>query len=153
MNEIFFSGTFGGEALSLAAANVILTRHQKDEIIPKLSQAGKLLNETTQKILDENDLNQILELSGHPTWRFLNWKDHESASALEIKTYFMQECFKEGILVLGSHNVTTSHTGKVIEKIGQAYAQILSKLKENLEQGTLTSRLEVEPLQPLFKVR
>lgn len=153
MNEIFFSGTFGGEALSLAAANVILTRHQKDEIIPKLSQAGKLLNETTQKILDENDLNQILELSGHPTWRFLNWKDHESASALEIKTYFMQECFKEGILVLGSHNVTTSHTGKVIEKIGQAYAQIFSKLKENLEQGTLTSRLEVEPLQPLFKVR
>ena len=153
MNEIFFSGTFGGELLSLAAANEVLTRHQKDEVVPKLNQAGKLLNETTQKILDENHLNQILELSGHPTWRFLTWKDHESATALEIKTYFMQECFKEGILVLGTHNVTTSHTGKVIEQIGHGYAQILSSLKENLEQGTLKSKLEVEPLQPLFKVR
>jgi glutamate-1-semialdehyde 2,1-aminomutase len=153
MNEIFFSGTFGGELLSLAAANEVLTKHQKDEVVPKLNQAGKLLNETTQKLLDEYHLNQVLELSGHPTWRFLTWKDHEAATAIEIKTYFMQECFKEGILVLGTHNVTTSHTDKVIEKIGQAYARILLRLKENLEQGTLKGKLEVEPLQPLFKVR
>jgi len=153
MNEIFFSGTFGGELLSLAAANEVLTRHQKDEVVPKLNQAGKLLNETTQKLLDEYHLNQVLELSGHLTWRFLTWKDHEAATAIEIKTYFMQECFKEGILVLGTHNVTTSHTDKVIEKIGQAYARILLRLKENLEQGTLKGKLEVEPLQPLFKVR
>jgi len=153
MNEIFFSGTFGGELLSLAAANEVLSRHQKDEVIPKLNKAGELLNKVTQEILDENQLNHIIELSGHPTWRFLTWKDHESATALEIKTYFMQECFKEGILVLSTHNVTTAHTSKVITKIGQSYSAIFSRLKVNLEENTLKSRLEVEPLQPLFKVR
>lgn len=153
MNEIFFSGTFGGELLSLAAANEVLIRHQRDEIIPKLNEAGTLLDKITQEILEENYLSHILELSGHPSWRFLVWKDHESATALELKTYFMQECFKEGILVLGTHNVTTAHTSKIIKEIGQVYSKILSRIKLNLERENLKSKLEAQPLKPLFKVR
>ena len=153
MNEIFFSGTFGGELLSLAAANEVLSRHLQNSVVPKLCEAGESLNNATQQALEHSQLTDVLELSGHPTWRFLNWKDHESASALEIKTYFMQECFKEGILVLGTHNITTAHTIKVIQRIGEKYSQIFSKLKVNLERNTLKSNLEVAPLQPLFKVR
>lgn len=153
MNEIFFSGTFGGELLSLAAANEVLTQHLGNRVIPKLYEAGESLSNATQETLEDNHLSEVLELSGHPTWRFLTWKDHESASALEIRTYFMQECFKEGILVLGTHNVTTSHTSKVIKRIGEKYSQIFSRLRINLEENTLKRNLEVVPLQPLFKVR
>lgn len=153
MNEIFFSGTFGGELLSLAAANEVLSQHLGNRVIPKLYEAGESLSRATQETLENNYLSGILELSGHPTWRFLTWKDHESASALEIRTYFMQECFKEGILVLGTHNVTTSHTSKVIKRIGEKYSEIFSRLRINLEENTLKENLEVLPLQPLFKVR
>lgn len=153
MNEIFFSGTFGGELLSLAAANEVLSQHLENNVIPKLYEAGESLNESTQQNLEEQQLTDVLSLSGHPTWRFLNWKDHESGSALEIRTYFMQECFKEGVLVLGTHNVTTAHTSKAIRNIGQKYSRIFSRLKVNLEKNTLKSNLEVLPLQPLFKVR
>ncbi|CAN2169801.1 HemL Glutamate-1-semialdehyde aminotransferase [Candidatus Nanopelagicaceae bacterium] len=153
MNEIFFSGTFGGELLSLAAANEVLTQHLEDKVIPKLYEAGESLNHATQETLEDNHLSEVLELSGHPTWRFLTWKDHESASALEIKTYFMQECFKEGILVLGTHNVTTAHSSKIIKRIGHKYSQIFSRLRQSLEHNTLKSKLETVPLQPLFKVR
>jgi glutamate-1-semialdehyde 2,1-aminomutase len=153
MSEIFFSGTFGGELLSLAAANVVLSQHLENKVISKLYQAGESLNELTQKNLEENQLTDVLSLSGHPTWRFLNWKDHESGSALEIKTYFMQECFKEGVLVLGTHNVTTAHTSKAVKNIGRKYSRIFSRIRANLERNTLKSNLEVLPLQPLFKVR
>ena len=153
MNEIFFSGTFGGELLSLAAANEVLSQHLENTVIPKLYEAGESLNELTQKNLEDHQLTDVLSLSGHPTWRFLNWKDHESGSALEIKTYFMQECFKEGVLVLGTHNVTTAHTSKAIKSIGRRYSRIFSRLRANLEKNTLKSNLEVLPLQPLFKVR
>ena len=153
MNEIFFSGTFGGELLSLAAANEVLTQHLENKVIPKLYEAGESLSYSTQESLEENQLTGVLELSGHPTWRFLTWKDHDSASALEIKTYFMQECFKEGVLVLGTHNVTTAHTSKVIESIAHKYSKVFSRLRVNLEKNTLKNNLEVLPLQPLFKVR
>jgi len=153
MNEIFFSGTFGGELLSLAAANEVLAQHLENKVVPKLYEAGESLSNVTQEALENNHLSEVLELSGHPTWRFLNWKDHESASALEIKTYFMQECFKEGILVLGAHNVTTAHSRNIIERIGHKYSQIFFRLSQSLENNALKSRLEVAPLQPLFKVR
>ena len=153
MNEIFFSGTFGGELLSLAAANEVLAQHLENKVVPKLYEAGESLSNVTQEALEDNHLSEVLELSGHPTWRFLNWKDHESASAVEIKTFFMQECFKEGILVLGAHNVTTAHSRKIIQRIGHKYSQIFFRLRQSLQDNTLKSRLEVVPLQPLFKVR
>lgn len=153
MSEIFFSGTFGGELLSLAAANEVLSRHAENTVVPVLYEAGESLSKTTQEALEHYQLSEVLELSGHPTWRFLNWKNHDSASGLEIKTYFMQECFKEGILVLGTHNVTTAHTRKIVKQVGEKYTQIFSRLRMHLERDTLKNNLEVEPLQPLFKVR
>jgi glutamate-1-semialdehyde 2,1-aminomutase len=153
MNEIFFSGTFGGELLSLASANVTLEMHQEDYVVPKLMSAGESLSKLTEDILNEYQLNDILTLSGHPTWRFLNWHSHENASASEIKTYFMQECFKEGILVLGTHNVTIKHSRRVLKKIGDSYSKIFFKIKNGLRNQKLRSLLEAEPLIPLFKVR
>jgi glutamate-1-semialdehyde 2,1-aminomutase len=153
MNEIFYSGTFGGELLSLAAANVVLELHQKDWIVPKLTFAGQYLSDLTQRILEDFNLTDILTLSGHPTWKFLNWHDHETATATEIKTYFMQECFKEGVLVLGTHNVTIKHSTKALQEIENAYSKIFSKIQKGLLNENLKSFLEVPPLTPLFKVR
>ena len=153
MSEVFFSGTFGGELLSLAAANEVLRMYQQEDIIGQLTAAGELLNELTNEEIVENNLHDVLSLSGHPTWNFLNWRDHEAATSLEIKTYFMQECFKEGILVLGTHNVTTMHTKKIVKEIASAYSKILSRIAIKLKHNQLRDSLEVEPLVPLFKVR
>lgn len=153
MSEIFFSGTFGGELLSLAAANEVLRMYQQEDIIGQLTAAGELLDELTNEEIVKNNLHDVLSLSGHPTWKFLNWRDHEAATSLEIKTYFMQECFKEGILVLGTHNVTTMHTKKIIKEIMSAYSKILSMIAIKLKDNQLRDSLEVEPLAPLFKVR
>lgn len=153
MNEIFFSGTFGGELLSLAAANQVLTMYKKEDVISQLIAAGECLNKLTEESILGHGLQNVLSLSGHPTWKFLNWKDHESATALEIKTYFMQECFKEGILVLGTHNVTIMHSKKVIKNVVNAYSKIFSKIETKLKNHQLIESLEVQPLTPLFQVR
>jgi glutamate-1-semialdehyde 2,1-aminomutase len=153
MSEIFFSGTFGGELLSLAAANEVLRMYQKEDIIGQLTASGELLSELTNDEIVNHGLQKVLSLSGHSTWKFLNWSDHESATALEIKTYFMQECFKQGILVIGTHNVTTKHTKKVVKEIASAYSKIFSKIAMNLKRNKLRDSLEVEPVVPLFKVR
>lgn len=153
MNEIFFSGTFGGELLSLAAANKVLSLHQEKKVVNKLIEIGGLLSKATEEVIDSTGSSQVLSLSGHPTWKFLNWNPYNNASAAEIKTYFMQEMFSRGILVLGTHNVSTSFKRRHIERVKNTYQEVLEGLVKALNDGDLSSKLLVKPLEPLFRVR
>jgi glutamate-1-semialdehyde 2,1-aminomutase len=153
MEEIFFSGTFGGELLSLAAAKVVLQRHLAEDVCGRLSASGGDLSDQTELAINKNHLGSVIQLSGHPTWRFLNWTSTEKYSVDEIKTYFMQEAFKRGLLVLSTHNMTLAHTPKTVEKISRIYNQVFSEISRVIETQTLRDELEVEPLKPLFRVR
>ena len=153
MEEIFFSGTFGGELLSLAAAKEVLTRYREEDICGELQFNGLEIQKEVNQIIAENNLQQVLALSGHPSWNFLSWSSTTENSDLEIKTFFMQEMFKIGILILGTHNISTAHDAKSRQKIIGSYAIVLKLIKKVLENSSLKSRLEVLPIQPLFKVR
>ena len=153
MENIFFSGTFGGELLSLAAANVVLEMHQKDEISPRLNKYGEELSQDLQKVIDQSDMNGLLEIKGHPTWKFLEWKDGGEFTAPELKTFFMQEMFRSGILILSTHNVTLAHNKKIRGVIISKYERVLTLMKKAINSGNLKDKLEVVPLKPLFKVR
>ena len=153
MEEIFFSGTFGGELLSLAAAKVVLNSNNNEELCKKLGESGKYLSDLTEISLEQNDLGEVLELSGHPSWRFLNWIATEEYSVPELKTFFMQEAFAKGLLVLSTHNITLAHTPKVIRKISDIYSEIFLKLNRAIKENTLREELKITPLKPLFAVR
>jgi glutamate-1-semialdehyde 2,1-aminomutase len=153
MEEIFFSGTFGGELLSLAAAKVVLEKHAKENIARKLDQKGKYLADQVNQIIKEKNLEGVLNLSGHPSWIFLNWKEANGYSVDEIKTFFMQEMFAHGVLVLNTHNVSTSMSKKDLNKIVSAYDKTLKSLSKSLLERSLREHLKVEPIKPLFKIR
>ena len=153
MENIFFSGTFGGELLSLAAANVVLGMHQKNEISPILNKYGEELSQDLQKVIDQADMSGLLEIKGHPTWKFLEWKDGREFTAPELKTFFMQEMFRSGILILSTHNVTLAHNKKIRGVIISKYERVLTLMKKAISEGNLKDKLEVMPLKPLFKVR
>ncbi len=153
MEEIFFSGTFGGELLSLAAARHVLLRFQNEDIAKQLSDYGKHLAEGTSGLIQDLGLSDFLSLSGHPTWTFLNWSPANSYSVDEIKTYFMQLIFERGLLVLGTHNTTLAHTPRIQRMVLDIYSDVFHEVKESISEGTLRNRLKVSPLEPLFKVR
>ena len=153
MEEIFFSGTFGGELLSLTAAKVVLQRHLTEDVCGELSSAGQSLSHQTELAIKESGLEGEINISGHPTWKFINWNSTKKYSIEEIKSYFMQEIFKRGILVLSTHNITLAHTPRIITEVVDAYSEVFSKLRYVLESETLRQELKVEPLTPLFKVR
>ena len=153
MEEIFFSGTFGGELLSLAAAKEVLTRYVKEDVCEKLEINGSAIFKEVNSIITENKLETVLKISGHPSWNFLSWSATADNTDLELKTFFMQEMFKIGILILGTHNISVAHDSKAREKITDSYSKVLKSIRNALENGSLKSQLEVVPLQPLFKVR
>lgn len=153
MEHVFLSGTFGGELLSLVAAKNVLERHISEDICGDLINKGNLLFELTSKSILENDLTDLVSLSGHPTWKFMNWKATGQYRIEELKTYFMQEIFQEGVLVLNSNNMSQAHTPKIINKIAESFFQAFKKLKYAIESERLKEELKVAPLVPLFKVR
>ena len=153
MENVFISGTFGGELLSLAAAKYVLQKHQKDEICEDLINKGTLLSDFTNELIDSFGLSNVVSLSGHPTWKFLKWNKSSEYSAAEIKTFFMQEIFQEGVLVLNSHNISQAHDKKIIMKIVSAYSKVFGRIAKAISTGSLREELRVSPLEPLFKVR
>ncbi len=153
MENIFFSGTFGGELLSLAAANHVLDRYADSDIPGALKIAGSELETGVQAIIEEHDLGGYLKLSGHPSWIFLNWTRDEKVSTDQLKTYFAQLMYENGVLILNSHNITMAHTIKVRRKTLEIYEKVLKVIAKTLKNGNISEMLLVEPLAPLFKVR
>jgi glutamate-1-semialdehyde 2,1-aminomutase len=153
MENVFYSGTFAGELLSLAAAKQVLRMHLADEICPELVKNGEKLGKFTEEVIAEHEISDLVGLSGHPTWRFLNWSPSQNVSTSQLKTYFLQECFANGLLVLGTHNVTLAHTTPILNKIQKIYAKVFSKIGAASLKGDLEQQLKVKPLEPLFRVR
>ncbi|WP_017221081.1 aminotransferase class III-fold pyridoxal phosphate-dependent enzyme [Moritella dasanensis] len=153
MEDIFFSGTFGGETASLAAAKVVLDKVDKLNVPAVLSATGEYLLEELNALIKELACEFFLSTAGHPSWSFLLIADAANYTSYEIKTLFMQEMLKRGILTLGTHNISYSHSRKDIDTLINCYKEVLPILKVALENKDLLSKLECEPLVPLFKVR
>jgi glutamate-1-semialdehyde 2,1-aminomutase len=153
VEDIFFSGTFGGETLSLTATNVIIEKYQTQQVTEYLFEIGTYLLEQLNSLIDSESLSDIFWTSGHPSWSFLHIKEQEKYSAFEIKTFFLQEMFKRGILTLGSHNISFSHTKEDVDKLLNVYAEILPITKQHVEKNSLLENISCDILQPLFKIR
>ena len=153
MEEIFFSGTFGGELLSLAASKVVLEKHQNQDLCADLGKLGDLLATQLELLIDDLNLSSVLKLSGHPTWKFLNWSPTDDFDVAQIRTYFQQEMYKLGVLIISTHNISLAMDERIVSKVLKSYELVLNQIKNAIEVGDLESRLLVAPLQPLFKVR
>ena len=153
MENIFFSGTFGGELLSLAACNVVLDLHHRDLVAPALAATGKFLASSVEELVQKYNLQNHFSLSGHESWKFLNWQSENIAEIPKLKTLFMQLMFKKGVIVLGTHNVNLAMKKNEISKVLHAYEESFKVLSRGIHESAIDEILECEPIIPLFKVR
>lgn len=153
MEEIFFSFTFGGEALSLAAAKATLEKLQREPVAATLAARGQQAMDGASAVIKQHGLQDLFAVSGHPSWSFLNIKDGRGANAFEIKTLWMQEILERGILSVGTHNVNYAHSEADIARLVAVYAEVLPFIGKTLDDGKLRDALRCDPLVPLFKLR
>jgi len=151
--DIFYSFTFGGEALSLAAAIATIKEMERKNVIKNIWQKGKYLQEKTNELLEKNGLSEIIKLKGKPCWQVFIISPTKKYSDLEIKSYLQQELIQTGFLWYGQHNLSFSHSREDIDKLLEAYSKIFPKLKKLLEEGELKENLKGEPITNIFKIR
>jgi len=153
MEEVFFSFTFGGEALSLAAALATMRKLESEPVIDTLYRQGRAVMEGLKSVIAESDASDFLGVAGNPTWSFLTMQDCGGYTLWQIKTLFLQEMFSRGILTIGTHNMSYSHGDDEVGRLLQAYGEVIPMIAKAVRNKTLESALRCEPLQPLFKVR
>jgi glutamate-1-semialdehyde 2,1-aminomutase len=123
------------------------------EVIPRLQEIGSGLLARVNRVIDETNSTELVSLSGHPTWAFLNWTGSDAYSLDFLKTYFMQEMFQNGILMLGTHNVNLANTTRDLDKVEASYISVFNSISDGIKKDNLKSKIRVTPLSPLFKVR
>lgn len=153
MEEVFFSFTFGGEMLSLAAAKATLEKLQREPVVKRICDLGDTIIARLDTLITEFQLGDLFGVKGHPSWSFLTIADARGVSAFEVKALLMQEMHQHGLLSVGTHNVNYAHSDADIETLLAAYVEILPMIGEAATRGDLLQRLRCEPLKPLFKVR
>jgi glutamate-1-semialdehyde 2,1-aminomutase len=153
MEEVFFSFTFGGETLSLAAALATMKKLEREPVTETLYTQGKKVIDGLEARILEAGAGDFLSTAGNPTWSFILIKDVSNYSQWQIKTLFLQEMFARGILTIGSHNMSYSHSDADLDRLFGAYDEVIPMLAEGVRENKLESMLRCQPLEPLFKVR
>jgi glutamate-1-semialdehyde 2,1-aminomutase len=153
MEEVFFSFTFGGETLSLAAAKAVLEKIQQKPVLETIRRQGEKVMEGVGQLITRHGVGHIFGLVGQAPLSYLVIKDTIHCTQWEIKTLFFQEMFERGILTFGSHNMSYAHTAKDIEQLLLVYDEVFKLIRHAVDDGVLYEMLRAEPLVPLFKVR
>ena len=153
MEEIFFSGTFGGEALSLAAAIATIDKMRREPVIERLWETGAVLAAGAQERIGKYGLGEVIRLDGLAPWKLHAFGDAPGASRNAVKTVFVREMLRNGVLVNGSHNVTYAIGPGEIRDVLEAYDRTLAVVADALAEGEIDTRLGVDIIRPVFTVR
>ncbi len=147
--EVFFYGTFGGEALSLAAAKETILELKEKNVPAYLDKQGKKLKDGYNEIVSELGMG-FTKAAGY-NFRSIMTFDASAGNPLEIKSLLQQEMIKRGVLWGGFHNMSYSHSDKDIEYTLSAYRDALPIVKKAVEGHKVSDYLKGEPVQTVFR--
>ena len=139
--EIFYSLTFGGETLSLAAAKATLEVIDEEDVPNVIESNGQFLLDELDKIIRDYDLINVISIQGFPCRNVMIFSDYNGIPRDDIQTYWIQELTKRSVLTAGYHIVSLAHTKQVLDKLLTHYRAVAKDLNKSLIQQTIIEKL------------
>ena len=143
--EIFFSGTHGGEALSLAAARAVLDTIADGRILRDIEQRGQQLLTGLRAAIDDRQIGDLVTVGGEPQRAVVGFGGQD---ALVVKSFVQQSLAQHRILFNGSMFISARHSDDDIVATLDAFAVALDAVAE---RDDLQSRLVGPPVMPVFR--
>jgi len=150
-DEIFYSFTFGGEALSLAAGVATIREFREKGVVGHFWKCGQVLKEGYNGLAKEFGVESQTQCMGLPPRTVISFFDKDGSESLALRSLFMQECIKRGVLFFGSQNLCFSHTQSDLDRTLEAYREAMAVISEAIDQGDVASFLEGSIVQPIFR--
>lgn len=144
------STTHGGETHSLAAAMKTIQIMKDENVTEHLWDLGRQLIDGFNAICSATGLNGRVEMKGLPCSPYMLFLDENGQVSWEMRTLFLQEILKYGILI-PYIAPSYSHTREDVELTINACERALRTVKHSLENGGLRLALVGEPCKPVFR--
>jgi glutamate-1-semialdehyde aminotransferase len=151
--EVFFYSTFGGEALSLAAARATMHQLRVNNVPAYLERLGDRLRDGYNALAAELGVpfTRCVGFGCRTMVSFLLQGAATGADPLLMKSLVQQELIKRGVLWSGFHNLSASHTGEHVDYLLSVYREVLPILRNAVEGKNLRQALRGEPVEPVFR--
>jgi len=150
-DEIFFSTTYAGETLSLAASYATITELKEKPVIKKMWENGIMLIDEFNNIAKEHSLE--IALVGYPVRMQLVCKDEKGKDSILMRSLLIQELVKRGIFMHPSvEYISFSHEKDDIKKTLDAFSDSISIINKAVNENKIESFLEGKPAKPVYTI-
>jgi len=140
-NDVFYSTSYGGETLSLAASLAVIDEFQTKSVIKKCWKLGEYFQEEFNKISSQMNVN--IKMKGLPVRSKIMCYDKNNKDSLLIKSLFYQETINQGILFGRGYTLLSySHSKKDIQKTLVACEKAMKYVKNSIETNTVEKKLK-----------
>ena len=124
--DIFFSGTHGGELLSLAAARAVLEAVADGEIAREVEKVGEYLRRGLETALARDGIpSEVCSVSGEPHRLVMSFGYDRP---LVLKTWIQQVFVEHGILFNGGFFLSAAHRLEDIDRTIEVFESALTPL-------------------------
>ena len=152
--EIFFSGTFGGEALSLAASIATIDKLERLDAPHRTAETGAFLRSEINALIASNGLSELLGIEGPAWWPMISISPDCGIDPGLVTSLLRQELIQNGVFVGGTLNLCLAHCADDIRAATlSAWAAALADLAAPLQGPNPEQFLTGEMIKPVFKVR
>jgi glutamate-1-semialdehyde aminotransferase len=147
--EIFFSMTYGGETVSLAAAKATLETLRQEPVIDHIWARGAELRAGIERLAVTVSFD--VELAGNPPRSGLGFRDRDGQDSPLLRGLFLQECHKRGVLFGGPIFTTYSHSEDDVARTLDAIDAAFARMDVAYRQDDVQTRLEGRPPGAVFR--
>jgi glutamate-1-semialdehyde 2,1-aminomutase len=147
--DVFFFTTFGGEALSLAAAKATIAELRDKDVPAHLARVGVALKEGYNGIAARLGL-EYTRCIGFACRTMVTF-DAAAGDPLAMKSFVQQELIKRGILWGGFHTVSYAHGEEDVKHTLAAYEEVLPLLAAAVASGDVASHVRGGLVEPVFR--
>ena len=141
-SEIFYSLTYGGEALSMAAAKTVLSYIDKYKVTKHIDLIGGILIKKVNDLIKSFKMEDVMEIKGFPQKSILIFKNYFDYSAEDLRTFWIQQLTKYKILTLGTHLLSFSHKEKEIDVLVKNYEKVLRDFNRAFKNDNFNKMLK-----------
>ena len=148
-SDIFYSTSYGGESLSLAAFLAVVEELETKPVLEHIAKYSKLLYSEFNKISNELEINMKME--GTDIRSVINYRDKKNQISLLLKSLFYQETIKKGILFgPGAVLLSYSHSQKDMKKTLEICEDSMKQMKKIENSKNPKKFLKGQPIRPVM---
>ncbi len=154
MNDIFFSGTFGGEALSLAASIATIDKLKANDGPARFAALGARIKGDVATLIARHGLGGELTVKGSDWWPAVSPTGKGRGDAVLVASLLKQELLEAGLLAGSTFNLCLAHGAPgIVDEAMRAWGTAAARLAEALASNDPPARLRGKPMRPVFQVR